>query len=161
MRRLLSRPGFLALGIVLISLGGGIAYALLTGRNSSGIEENRRALAAAGVYPGAVGAGSGSTAAFPENGLPVPRGVVTTAAFRPPPDARQIEVVDFYVGRLRATWTPKLERSLAGPNGERSFRITFSRDDRCLVLLTAGMLVAQEDERLFTLSAYPSNDGNC
>jgi hypothetical protein len=158
---LLRRPALLALAIVLLSLGGGIAYALVTGRNSSGIEENRRDLASAGVYPGAERAGSGSTAAFPENGLPVPRGVVTTAAFRPPRGVKQIDVVDFYLARLRSRWTPELERSLGGPSGERSFRVTFSREGRCLVLLTAGMLVAEESERLFTLSAYPANDGGC
>lgn len=151
----------LALGIVLLSLGGGIAYALVTGRSSSGIEDNRRDLAAAGAYPGAQRAGGGSTAAFPENGLPVPRGVVTTAAFRPPSGAKQIDVVNFYVSRLRPGWTPKLERSLIGPNGEKSFRVAFSRADRCLVLLTAGMLVSQQDERIFTLSAYQANNGGC
>jgi hypothetical protein len=160
-RRWISRPAVLAAAIVLLSLAGGIAYALVTGRSSSGIEENRRALAAAGVYPGAQRAGSGSTAAFPENGLPVPRGIVTTSAFRPPAGTKQIDVVDFYVTRLRPRWTPKLERSLAGPNSERSFRVTFSKDGRCLALLTAGMLVEQEDERVYTLSAYLANDGRC
>ncbi|HYY32851.1 MAG TPA: hypothetical protein VE693_04615 [Gaiellaceae bacterium] len=155
------RPGLIALGIVLVSLGAGIVYAVVTGRNSSGIEENRRALAAAGAYPGAERVGSGSTAAFPENGLPVPRGVVTTAAYRPPVGAKQIDVVDFYVTRLRGRWTPNVERSLAGPSGERAFRVTFSRDERCLALLTAGMLVSQEDERVYTLSAYGANDHSC
>jgi hypothetical protein len=155
------RPGLIALGIVLLSLGAGIAYALLTGRSSSGIEQNRRELASAGAYPGAQRIGSGSTAAFPENGLPVPRGVVTTAAFRPPPGTKQIDVVDFYLARLRGRWAPKVERSLAGPSGERAFRLTFSRDDRCLALLTAGMLVSQEDERVYTLSAYGANDHSC
>jgi hypothetical protein len=157
----ISKPVVLAASIVLISLAGGIAYALVTGRNSSGIEENRRAIAAAGVYPGAQRAGSGSTAAFPENGLPVPRGVVTTTAFRPPAGTKQIEVVDFYVTRLSPRWTPKLERSLAGPSGERAFRVTFTRGERCLALLTAGMLVAQEEERVYTLSAYPAGESGC
>jgi hypothetical protein len=160
-RRRLSRPAVLAAAIVLVSLAAGIAYALVTGRNSSGIEENRRALASAGVFPGALRIGSGSTAAFPENGLPVPRGIVTTAAFRPPPGTKQIDVVDFYVMRLSPRWTPKLERSLAGPEGERAFRVTFSKDDRCLALLTAGMLVSQGDERVYTLSAYPAADSGC
>jgi hypothetical protein len=155
------RPALIAAAIVLVSLAAGIAYALLTGRSSSGIEENRRVLAAVGVYPGAQRVGSGSTAAFPENGLPVPRGVVTTAAFRPPRDAKQIDVVDFYVAKLRGRWTPNVERSLAGPSGERSFRVTFSRDERCLALLTAGMLVSQLDERVYTLSAYEPNDRSC
>ena len=155
------RPGLIALAIVLVSLSAGIAYALLTGRNSSGIEENRRELAAAGVYPGAERVGSGSTAAFPENGLPVPRGVVTTAALRPPAGAKQIDIVDYYLARLRGRWTPKVERSLSGPSGERAFRVTFSRDERCLALLTAGMLVSQQDERVYTLSAYEANNGSC
>ncbi|HEY3070224.1 MAG TPA: hypothetical protein VGJ34_07900 [Gaiellaceae bacterium] len=161
MRRRLSRPAVLAAAIVLVSLAAGIAYAVVTGRNSSGIVDNRRDLAAAGVYPGAQRVGSGSTAAFPENGLPVPRGIVTTAAFRPPSGTKQIDVVDFYVTRLRQRWTPKLERSLAGPEDERAFRVTFSKGDRCLALLTAGMLVSQEDERVYTLSAYPGADSGC
>jgi hypothetical protein len=146
---------------VLASLIAGIVYARVTGLNSSGVEQNKRAIAAAGVYPGARRIGSGTSASFPENGLPVPRGVVTTVAYRPPPGTKQVEVADFYLARLRSEWTPKLERSLPGAGEERSFRVTFSRDDQCLVLATAGLLVPDESQRAYTLSAYPADGSSC
>jgi hypothetical protein len=160
-RRRLQRPAVLAAAFVITSLVAGIVYAVVTGLNSSGVEDNKRALAAAGAYPGAQRIGSGSSAAFPENGLPIPRGVVSTVAYRPPPDTRQVQVADFYLAKLRPAWKPKLERSLAGAEGQRSFRITFSRDDQCLVLATAGLLIAEESQRAYTLSAYPADGGAC
>jgi hypothetical protein len=163
-KRRLNKPAVLAAAIVLSSLGAGIVYAVVTGLNSSGVETNTRAIAAAGVYPGAHRVGTGSMAAFPENGLPVPRGVVTTVAYRPPPGTKQIEVVDFYLGRLRGRWTPKVDRSLpdaVGTSQERSFRVTFTRDTECLVVLTAGMLLPTVSERVYTLSAYKAGGSSC
>jgi hypothetical protein len=156
-----TKRGVIALAVVLVPLAAGVAYALVTGRNSSGVEANRRVLASIGPYPGSRDAGGGSTALFPEDSLPVPRGVVTTAAYEPPPDTTQAEVVDFYLSRLRAEWTPKVERSLAGSTGEQAFRVTFTRDARCLVLLTAGMLVPPDEQRLYTLSTYPADGDSC
>jgi hypothetical protein len=160
-RRRLSRPAVLAAALVLTSLAAGIVYAIVTGRSSSGVEENRRAIATAGVYPGARRIASGSNPFFPENSLPVPRGVVTTVVYRPPLGTKQIEVVDRYLARLRGRWTARLERSLAGAGETRSFRVTFSRDDQCLVLATAGMLLADESQRAYTLSAYQVDGGGC
>lgn len=164
MKRRLNKPAVLAAAIVLSSLGAGIVYAVVTGLNSSGVETNKRAIAAAGVYPGARRVGTGSIAAFPENGLPVPRGVVTTVAYRPPPGTKQVEVVDFYLERLRGRWTPKVDRSLpdtVGTSQERSFRLTFTGDKECLVVLTAGMLVPTVSERVYTLSAYKADGSSC
>jgi hypothetical protein len=157
----LRKPSILAATVVLVSLVAGVVYAVVTGLNSSGVQENKAALAAAGVYPGSVKLGTGSSASFPENGLPVPRGVVSTVAYRPPTGTRQIEIANFYLAGLRPDWTPKLERSLPEATGERSLRVTFSKDDECLVLLTAGLLVADESQRAYTLSAYPADGGNC
>lgn len=161
MRRRLTKRGAIASAVVLVPLAAGIVYAVVTGRNSAGIEANTEALAAAGAYPGARETGRGSTASFPENGLPVPRGIVTTVAYAPAAGTTQAEVVDFYLSRLRGRWMPQVERSLAGSTGERSFRVTFAADDRCLVLFTAGMLVREEDERVYTLSAYPADGDSC
>jgi hypothetical protein len=161
MKRPLSRPAVLAAAIVAVAFAGGIVYALLTGRNSSGIEDNQRAIAAAGVYPGARRLGSVSNASFPENGLPVPRGVVTTVAYRPAPGATQIEIVDFYLSRLHEGWTPRVETSPGTSGTTRSYRVTFSAPDECLVLGTAGLTAVEESERAYTLSAYAANDGRC
>jgi hypothetical protein len=160
-RRLFARRWVVALVIVLVPLAAGIVYAVLTGRNSAGLEENKQALATAGAFPGAKEVGRGSTGMFPENALPVPRGLVTTVAYEPPSGTTQDEVVDFYLARLRERWSPKVERSLLGTTGERSFRVTFRRDDRCLVLLTAGLLVAPGEQRVYTLSAYEGNGDTC
>jgi hypothetical protein len=163
-RRGLTRPAVIAVAIVLVSLAAGIVYAVVTGLRSSGVQANERAIAGAGVYPGARRVGSGSAASFPENGLPVPRGVVTTVAYRPPQGARQIDIVDFYLARLRSGWTPRVERSLPGAAGGaelRSFRVTFTGKDECLVLLTAGMLVRAGQQRVYTLSAFRADEGSC
>ena len=159
MRQRLGKRGLVALVVVLVPLAAGIVYAVVTGRNSSGVEENRHALASAGVYPGAHEVGTGSSAVFPQNALPVPRGVVTSIAYEPPARATQAEVVDFYLTRLRDRWSAKVERSLTGSTDERGFRVTFRGDERCLVLLTAGMLVPPGEQRVYTLSAYP--EGGC
>jgi hypothetical protein len=156
-----TRPAVLAAAIVALAFAGGVVYALVTGRSSSGIEDNKRAIAAAGAYPGAQKLGSLSTAGFPENGLPVPRGLVTTVAYRPPPATTQVEVVDFYLSRLREGWTPRLETSLATAGETRSYRVTFSSADECLVLATAGLAAVVESERAYTLSAYAADGGRC
>jgi hypothetical protein len=156
-----TRPAVFAAAIVALAFAGGVVYALVTGRNSSGIENNKRAIAAAGVYPGAQKLGSLSTAGFPENGLPVPRGLVTTVAYRPPAATTQIEVVDFYLSRLRERWAPRLETSLATAGETRSYRVTFSRADECLLLATAGLAAVEESERAYTVSAYAADGGRC
>jgi hypothetical protein len=156
--RRLGKRGLIALVVVLVPLAAGVVYAVFTGRSSSGVEANRRVLASAGAYPGAHEVGSGSAAVFPQNALPVPRGLVTTVAYEPPAGTTQTQVVDFYLSRLSERWTPTVDRSLVGSNGERSFRVTFVGDDRCLVLFTAGMLVGAGEERVYTLSAYPPGD---
>lgn len=158
MRGRLGKRGLIAFAVVLVPLAAGILYAVLTGRSSSGVEANRRVLSSAGPYPGAHEVGSGSTAVFPQNALPVPRGLVTTVAYEPPPGTTQVQVVDFYLSRLRGRWTPKVDRSLVGSTGERSFRVTFAGNDRCLVLFTAGMLVGAGEQRIYTLSVYPGDD---
>ena len=71
--------------------------------------------------------------------------------------------MNWYVERLRPEWTARVERSLAGAAGttdERSFRVTLSRDDRCLVLGTAGM-VAGLEHPVYTLSAYEREGEGC
>lgn len=157
MRRRLGKRGLVALGVVLVPLAAGILYAASTGRNSSGIEANRRALASAGAYPGAREVGRVTASAIPDDSLPVPRRLVTAVAYAPPPGTTQLEVVDFYLERLRGAWTPQVERPDAG-NGERAFRLTFSRDGRCLELRTTTMLESLGEQRVYTLSAYPGDD---
>ena len=71
--------------------------------------------------------------------------------------------MNYYVGKLRGTWEPKIERSLAGAAGttsERSYRVTFSQGDRCLVLGTAGM-AADLAQPVYTLSAYGREGSSC
>jgi hypothetical protein len=88
---------------------------------------------------------------------------VTTIAYAPPASAQQVEIVNYYVGKLRSTWTSRIERSLAGAAGtttERSYRVTFSQDGRCLVLGTAGM-AADLAQPVYTLSAYGRQGSNC
>ena len=73
------------------------------------------------------------------------------------------EVVNYYVSRLRPEWSPEVERSLAGAAGtttQRSYRVTFSREDQCLILGTAGM-VADLAQPVYTLSAYGREGDSC
>ena len=95
--------------------------------------------------------------------MPVPKGVVTTVAYAPPKATDQLEVVNYYVSRLRPEWSPEVERSLAGAAGtttQRSYRVTFSREDQCLILGTAGM-VADLPQPVYTLSAYEREGDSC
>ena len=73
------------------------------------------------------------------------------------------EIVDYYVNRLRPDWAARVERSLAGAAGtttERSYRVTFSRGQQCLILGTAGM-VADLAQPVYTLSAYGRESDSC
>lgn len=162
MRRLL-RPAVLIPLAAILLFAGGIVYAVTTGLDPSAVDENEQTLAAAGVYPGAEEVGRNSETFSGEASIPLPKGVVTTAAYAPPAGTTQNEVVNRYVERLRPEWTARIERSLAGAAGttdERSFRVTFSRDDRCLVLGTAGM-VAGLERPVYTLSAYEREGDAC
>lgn len=162
MRGLL-RPAVLIPLAAILLFAGGIVYAVTTGLDPSAVDENEQILAAAGVYPGAEEVGRNSETFSGEASIPVPKGVVTTAAYAPPAGTTQNEVVNRYVERLRPEWTARIERSLAGAAGttdERSFRVTFSRDHRCLVLGTAGM-VAGLERPVYTLSAYERESDAC
>jgi hypothetical protein len=141
-----------------------VVYAVTTGLDSGAVDENEKVLAEAGIYPGSKEVGRNSeTFSGEEAARPVPKGVVTTAAFAPPDGTDQIEVVNFYVSRLRPDWSARVERSLAGAAGttsQRSYRVTFSGGDQCLVLGTAGM-VADLEEPVYTLSAYGRESESC
>ena len=92
-----------------------------------------------------------------------PELIVTTAAFAPPEGIEQLEIVNYFLSRLRPDWSPEVERSLAGAAGtttERSYRVTFSRADHCLILGTAGM-VADLAQPVYTLSAYGREGASC
>lgn len=162
MRRLLRPAVLLPLAVVLL-FGGGVLYAVTTGLNAGAVDENESTLAGAGAMPGAKEVGRQSETFSGEESLPVPRGVVTTIAYAPAAGTGQNAVVNYYVERLRPAWKARVERSLAGAAGtteERSFRVTFSRDHRCLVLGTAGMAAGLE-RPVYTLSAYKRSGGNC
>ena len=141
-----------------------MVYAVTTGLDSGAVDENEQVLAEAGIYPGSKEVGRNSeTFSGEEAALPVPKGVVTTAAIAPPDGTDQIEVVNFYVSRLRPDWSARVERSLAGAAGttsQRSYRVTFSRGDQCLILGTAGM-VADLQEPVYTLSSYGREGESC
>jgi len=163
MRRLL-RPAIVIPAIALLLFAGGVLYAALRGLDSGAVDENEQVLADAGVYPGSKEVGRNSeTFAGAEAALPVPKGVVTTAAFAPPEGSDQLEIVNYFLSRLRPDWSAELERSLAGAAGtttERSYRVTFSRMDQCLILGTAGM-VADLTQPVYTLSAYGRESDSC
>ena len=98
-----------------------------------------------------------------EAAVPVPKGVVTTVAYTPPAGTDQLDIVNDYMNRLRPAWAAEVERSLAGAAGtttERSYRVTFSRGDQCLILGTAGM-VADLAQPVYTLSAYGRESDSC
>ena len=163
MKRLL-RPAIVIPAIALLLFAGGVLYAALRGLDSGAVDENEQVLADAGVYPGSKEIGRNSeTFAGAEAAVPVPKGVVTTVAYAPPRATDQLEVVNYYVSRLRPEWSPEVERSLAGAAGtttERSYRVTFSREDQCLILGTAGM-VADLAQPVYTLSAYGREGDSC
>jgi hypothetical protein len=163
MRRLL-RPAIVIPAVAIVLFAAGIVYAVTTGLDSGAVDENEQILADVGVYPGSKEVGRNSeTFAGAEAALPVPKGVVTTAAFAPPEGIEQLAIVNYFLGRLRPDWSPEVERSLAGAAGtttERSYRVTFSRADQCLILGTAGM-VADLAQPVYTLSAYGREGDSC
>ncbi len=163
MRRLL-RPAIAIPAVALLLFAGGVIYAYTRGLDSGAVDENEQVLADAGAYPGSREVGRNSeTFSGAESAVPVPKGVVTTVAYAPPDGTDQLEIVNHYVGRLRPDWSPEIERSLAGAAGtttERSYRVTFSRDEQCLILGTAGM-VADLAQPVYTLSAYGREGDSC
>jgi hypothetical protein len=158
------RPAIVIPAIALLLFAGGVVYAITTGLDTNAVDDNEQVLADAGVYPGAKEVGRNSeTFAGAESALPVPKGVVTTVAYAPPEGADQVEIVNYYVSRLRPEWSAKVEQSLAGAAGttsQRSYRVTFSENDRCLILGTAGM-VADLAQPVYTLSAYTREGDSC
>jgi hypothetical protein len=161
--RRLARPAVLLPLTVLLLFAGGVVYALTTGLDSSAVDDNESMLADVGALPGSREVGRQSETFSGAESLPVPKGVVTTIAYAPPAGSTQNAVVNYYVERLRPAWTARVERSLAGAAGtteERSFRVTFSRDDRCFVLGTAGM-TAGLDRPVYTVSAYERSGDRC
>ena len=163
MRRLL-RPAIVIPAIALLLFAGGVLYAALRGLDSGAVDENEQVLGDAGVYPGSKEIGRNSeTFAGAEAAVPVPKGVVTTVAYTPPAGTDQLDIVNDYINRLRPDWAAEVERSLAGAAGtttERSYRVTFSRGDQCLILGTAGM-VADLAQPVYTLSAYGREGDSC
>lgn len=163
MRRFL-RPAIVIPAVALLLFAGGVIYAYTRGLDSGAVDENEQVLAEAGVYPGSTEVGrSSETFSGAESAVPVPKGVVTTVAYAPPDGTDQLEIVNHYVGRLRPEWSPEIERSLAGAAGtttERSYRVTFTRGEQCLILGTAGM-VADLAEPVYTLSAYGREGASC
>jgi hypothetical protein len=157
------RPAIVIPLIAILLFAGGVVYAVTTGLDSSAVDENERTLEAAGAYPGSSEVGRNSETFSGAESIPLPKGVVTTIAYAPPPSTDQLEIVNYYVGRLRSTWSPYLERSLAGAAGttsERSYRVTFSKSGDCLVLGTAGM-AADLAKPVYTLSAYEREGESC
>jgi hypothetical protein len=162
LKRLL-RPAVVIPLVAVLLFAGGVVYALTTGLDSSAVDENERVLAAAGRFPGSVEVGRNSETFSGAESVPIPKGVVTSVAYAPPTGTDQLEIVNYYVSRLRPSWGVRLEHSLAGAAGttsERSYRVTFSHPDECLVLGTAGMAAALE-KPVYTLSAYGREDDAC
>jgi hypothetical protein len=139
MRRLL-RPAIVIPAVAVLLFGAGIVYAVTTGLDSGAVDENEQVLAEVGVYPSSKEVGRNSeTFAGAEAALPVPKGVVTTAAYAPPEGTDQLEIVNCFLSGSARTGPPG--RRLAGAAGtttERSYRVTFSTADRCLILGTAA-----------------------
>ena len=163
MRRLF-RPAIVIPAVAVLLFAGGILYAVTKGLDSGAVDENEQVLAEVGVYPGSKEIGRNSeTFAGAEAALPVPKGVVTTVAYAPPDGTHQLEIVNYYLSRLRPDWAAQVERSLAGAAGtttERSYRVTFSKGEQCLILGTAGM-VADLPQPVYTLSAYGREGDSC
>jgi hypothetical protein len=144
------RPAVVIPAVAVLLFAAGIVYAFTTGLDSGAVDENEQMLAE-------------ETFAGAEAALPVPKGVVTTAAYAPPEGTDQLEIVNYYLGRLRPGWSAEVERSLAGAAGtttQRSYRLTFSRADQCLIVGTAGM-VADLAQPVYTLSAYGRDGDSC
>jgi len=162
--RPLLRPAVVIPGIAILLFASGVVYAVMTGLDSDAVNQNEQVLAEAGVYPGSKEVGRNSeTFAGAEAAVPVPKGVVTTAGYAPPEGTGQLEIVNYFLSRLRPEWSAEVERSLAGAAGtttERSYRVAFSRGDDCLILGTPGM-VADLKQPVYTLSAYELDGDSC
>jgi hypothetical protein len=161
--RKLVRPAILVPLVAIALFAAGVVYAVVKGLDSSAVDENKQTLESAGAYPGSTEVGQNSETFSGAESIPLPKGVVTTIAYAPPPETEQLEIVNFYIGRLRSTWSTHLERSLAGAAGttsERSFRVTFTKGEDCLVLGTAGM-AADLAKPVYTLSAYGREGDSC
>jgi hypothetical protein len=140
-------PAFAAL-----SLAAGIGYAAYERIDTSALEANAELLDSVPVYPGAreIDRRSDTSSA---GSLPVAEGVVTTVLYIPPVDAKQEDVLDFYVGRLSA-WRVRTTTV------QGAYRAEFSREDDCLALLTYGMAPGHAGARTFALAAQ-ANEGGC
>jgi hypothetical protein len=138
---------------VLLSLCAGIGYAAWERLNTSAVERNEQLLESLPALPGADERDRRTQTFSGTGGLPLPEGLVTTVLYSPPAGATQEEVLDFYVSRLSG-WT---RRTTAV--GE-SYRVTFTRGDDCVLLLTNGMAPGHTGEATFALSAT-EEEGAC
>ena len=159
------RPAVLIPAFVLLSLGAGIGYAAWTQLDTSRVDENMAILDAVPLYPGAREIQRITQTTTGDDALPVPDEIVTSGLYGPPADAKQEDVVGFYVESLQPEWDPRtrvVTASEAGEDGDApsSFRVDFSRGDDCLSLLTYGMAPGHVGEPTFVLSVQ-SGDGPC
>lgn len=139
-------------------LGAGIGYAAYERVGTSAVEANTKLLAAVRPYPGARESDRRSDTST-EGSLPVPSGVVTTVLYLSPRDATQEDVVAYYVSRLRG-WRAETRTVPAAGTLRRAYRVTFSRADDCLTLMTYGMVPGQTGARTFALAAV-AGEGAC
>ena len=153
MRRLPKRPAVLLPAAVLLSLAAGLGYAAWEQLDTSAVETNERLLDELPPYPGAREIDRRTQTFSGEDGLPLPKGLVTTALFAPPGDAGQDEIVDFYVSRLTG-WEPRT----TARGG--AFQVEFERGDDCLLLMTNGMAVEGAEDPTFAVAAT-SEEGAC
>jgi hypothetical protein len=164
-RRRLLRPAVLIPTFVILALGAGIAYAAWQQLDSGRAEANKAILDSLPLYPGASEIQRITQTGTGEDALPVPDEIVTSALFAPPTDAKQEDVIAFYVERLQPEWKPRTRvvtasGDEAGENPPTSFRVDFSREDDCLSLLTYGMAPGHVGNPTFVLSVQ-SGDGTC
>ena len=118
MRRFL-RPAVVIPAVAILLFAAGIVYAVTTGLDSGAVDENEQVLADVGVYPGSKEVGRNSeTFAGAEAALPVPKGVVTTAAYAPPEGTDQLEIVNYFLSRLRPDWSRRGRALARGRRGD-------------------------------------------
>ena len=163
MRRLL-RPAIVIPAVALLLFAAGIVYAVTTGLDSGAVDENEQVLADVGRLPGLEGGRPKQRDVRRRGGrLAGAEGRRHDGRLRAAEGTDQLEIVNYFLSRLRPDWSPEVERSLAGAAGtttERSYRVTFSRADQCLILGTAGM-VADLAQPVYTLSAYGREGDSC
>lgn len=152
LRRRLARPAVALPAIVAFSLVAGIGYAAYERINTSAVEANADLLDSVPTYPGARESDRRSDTSS-AGGLPIPEGVVTTVLYVPPRSATQEEVLDFFVTHLSG-WQARTT-TVRG-----AYRVEFSRDDDCVMLMTYGMAPGQAGQRTFALAAL-ANEGGC